>query len=42
MGLSLGFVLKTVLITQGCFRYCWAVLTQSEGIFCLSHCPTSK
>ena len=22
MGLCFGFVLKTVLITQGCFRYC--------------------
>ena len=34
MGLCSGFVLKTVLIIQGCFRYCWAALTQSQGLFC--------
>ena len=34
MGLCFGFVLKTVLIIQGCFRYCWAALTQSQGLFC--------
>jgi len=27
MGLCFGFVLKTVLIIQGSFRYCRAVLT---------------
>ena len=42
MGLCFGFVLKTVLITQGCFRYCWAVLTQSQGLFCFSPHPTSE
>ena len=42
MGLCFGFVLRTVLITQGCFCYCWAVLTQSQGLFCSSHHPTSE
>ena len=42
MGLCFGFVLETVLITQGCFRYCWAVLTQSQGLFCFSPHPTSE
>lgn len=39
MGLCFALVLKTVLITQGCFCYCWAVLTQSQS-FSASH-PTS-
>ena len=42
MGLSFGFVLETVLITQGCFSYCWAVLTQSQGLFCSSYRPASE
>jgi len=42
MGLCFGFVLETVLIIQGCCRYCWAMLTQSQGLFCFSHCPTSE
>ena len=42
MGLCFRFVLKTVLIPQGCFRYCWAVLTQSQGLCCLSRHPTSE
>ena len=42
MGLRFGFVLKTVLITQGCFHYCRAVLTQSQGLFCVSPHPTSE
>ena len=33
MGLHPGFVLETVLIIQGCFHYCWAALTQSQGLF---------
>lgn len=37
--LCFAFVLITVLITQGCFCYCWAGLTQSQG-FSASH-PTS-
>jgi len=37
MGLCFGFVLKTVLIIQGYFHYCWAVLAQSQGLFCFSH-----
>ena len=42
MGLCFGFVLKTVLIIQECFSYCWAVLTQSQGLCCFSHHPTSE
>jgi len=42
MGLCFGFVLKTVLITQGCFRYCCAVLAQHQGLFCVSDHPTSE
>ena len=42
MGLCFGFVLKTVFIIQGCFSYCWAVLTQSQGLFCSSPHPTSE
>lgn len=34
MGPYFGFVLKTVLITQGCSSYCWAELTQSQGLAC--------
>ena len=41
-GLCFGFVLKTVLIIQGCFHYCRAVLTQSQGLFCFSPHPTSE
>ena len=37
MRICFGFVLKTVLIMQRCFRYHWAVLTQSQGLFCFSH-----
>ena len=40
MGLCYWFVLKTVLIIQ--WGYCWAVLIQSQGLFCFSHYPTSK
>ena len=36
MGLYFGFVLKTVMIIQLCFRYCWAVLTHSWSLFCCS------
>lgn len=36
MELCLGFVLKIVLIIQGCFCCCCAALKQSQGIFCLS------
>jgi len=32
MGLHFGFVLKTTLIAQGWFSYCWAVLAQSPGL----------
>ena len=41
--LCFGFIMKTVLmITQRCFSYCWAVLTQSEGLFCFSPYSTSE
>ena len=43
MGLCFGFVLQTVLMIQGCFSYCWAVLTQHQGLFCFSpHSPASR
>jgi len=42
MGLCLEFALKTVLIRQGCFNYCWAMLTQGQGLVCSSHHPTSQ
>jgi len=42
MGLCFGFVLKTVLITEGCVSSCWAVLTQSQAPFGSSPCPTSE
>jgi len=42
MGLCFGFVLKMVLIIQGCFSYCWAVLTQCQGLLCSSYHPTSE
>jgi len=42
MGLCFGFVVKTVLIIEGCFHYCWAVLTQCQGLFCFWHHPTSE
>lgn len=32
MGLCFGFVLKTVLITHRCFRYCWAVLREAQPL----------
>lgn len=40
--LCFGFVLKTALITQGCFSYFWSEYTQSQGIFCLSHHSASE
>ena len=42
MGLCFGFVLETVLITQGCVSSCWAGLTQRQGLCCCSHLPTSE
>lgn len=43
MVLWFGFVVKTVLLTQGCFIYkCWAALTQLQGLFCLSSFPSSQ
>lgn len=37
-----GFMMKTVLITQGYFGYCWVVITQHEGFFCFSCCPVGE
>lgn len=37
-----GFRRKTVLITQQCFRSCWAVIVQSQGLHCYSCCPANK
>ena len=34
--LCFGFSMKRTLIMQGCFSYWWAVLTQSQGLFCFS------
>ena len=31
--------MKAVLITQECFSCCWAVLTNSQGLFCFSPWP---
>lgn len=42
MSICFEFGVKRVLITQGCFRCCWAQLTQSQEIFCLSLHPTSE
>jgi len=42
MGLCFGFVLETVLVIQGCFSYCRAGLTQSQGRFCYSAHPTGE
>jgi len=42
MGLCFEFVLKTALMIQRGFCYCRAVLTQSQGLFCFSHCPISE
>ena len=42
MGLCFGFVLGTVLVTQGCFRCCRAALTRSQGLCCPSPHPTSE
>lgn len=37
-----GFMLKPVLIIQGCLSYCWVVLAQSQGLFCFSHHTISE
>lgn len=34
MGLLFWFVMKTALITEGCFSYYWAMLSQHQGLFC--------
>ena len=40
--LRLGFRMKTLLIRQKCSSSCWAVLTQSQGLFCYSCCSASE
>lgn len=40
--LCFGFVLETELIIQGYFHYQWAMLTQHQGLFCLSPHPISN
>lgn len=42
MVLCFGYVMKTVLVTHQFFSYCWAKLTQHQGLFCFSHCPISE
>lgn len=41
MMLCFGFKRKPVLTTDWCFRGCRAVLTLSQGLFCLLCCPAS-
>jgi len=40
--LCLGFLMKTVLLKQGCFRCCRTVLKQSQGLRSVSYCPARK
>lgn len=40
--LCLGFLMKTVLLKQGCFRCCRTVLTQSQGFSYFLCCFASK
>lgn len=42
MWLCSGFVLEALLIIQGSFPFCWAILMQSQGLFCLSHPPAAS
>lgn len=42
VGLCFGFALEPTLKIQGCFSYCWVVLTQSQEPFCFSLHPTSN
>lgn len=37
-----GFVLEALLIIQGNFPFCWTILMQSQGLFCLSHPPPAS
>lgn len=37
-----GFLMKIVVITQDSFSCCRAIITKSQGLFCLSCSPTSK
>lgn len=41
VGLCLGFLLKTLLITECCFRFCCAMFAQAQGLFCFSLYPIS-
>lgn len=42
MALCFAFRMRIILILQGCFSCCWAVLMLSQGPFCSSCCPVSK
>lgn len=42
MVLCTGFLVNKVVITHWCFSYCWAALTQSQGLLCFWCCPPSK
>jgi len=43
IGICIGFLLKTMLIIEGYFQYCLAVLTHSEGLFWSAHpLPASR
>lgn len=42
MVLCTGFLVNKVVITHWCFSYCWAALTQSQGLLCFWCCPASK
>jgi len=34
--------MRRTLIIKRCFSYCWAVLTQTQGLLCFSHHLTSE
>ena len=42
MVLCFAFRMRIILILQGRFSCCWAVLKLSQGPFCSSCCPVSK
>jgi len=42
MVLCFGFVMRTALMTQGCFSYCWTALAQHQGLSCFSACLASE
>jgi len=40
--LCFGFRMRIMLITHRCFSCCYAVLTQSQGLFCFLYRPGSE